>query len=311
MVRLPPARHQAPDWFVFDPLSARDRALIAAIMATRKLVNAMHKAWRMTLASGLEHSFYIYRGRQGLYTGAIWTGSVDDKGQHSTNVRTVRNDYSIPTPLLPTTILTQLIARLTASLTPGTWKFTSLLTHSASFKPISGFLLAGQGIVRVKPTHILTIAMAIAGSGSVKADQRLGDLRRLNLDPRVAAKLPARCVYKVRSYRFFVSDPPCMKLFPLRRLRGIWYLANETSLLYPGRTKTILPERMPLNSEIWVDTGDALDAKALRVIGRDMYGQFAVDFVAYVPPLEGAYGHMGISRRGVLLQRVISIRRLD
>ncbi len=87
MVRLPPARHQAPDWFVFDPLSARDRALIAAIMATPKIVNAMHKAWRMTLASGLEHSFYIYRGRQGLYTGAIWTGSVDNKGQHSTNVR--------------------------------------------------------------------------------------------------------------------------------------------------------------------------------------------------------------------------------
>ena len=71
MAQLPPVPRGRTDLYIFDALSASDRALVREVMADRQLVELMHRAWRMTLASGLEHGFMIYRGKRGLYPGAV------------------------------------------------------------------------------------------------------------------------------------------------------------------------------------------------------------------------------------------------
>ena len=75
MGQLPPVPRGRDDLYLFDPLSASDRALVREVMADRRIVDLMHRSWRMTLASGLEHSYMIYRGTKGLYPGALWTGT--------------------------------------------------------------------------------------------------------------------------------------------------------------------------------------------------------------------------------------------
>ena len=99
-----------------------------------------------------------------------------------------------------------------------------------------------------------------------------------------------------------------MKPFPVQRLRGVWGINMEASDFFPGL------DRLPTKKEaaspgFWLEMEGSSDPriKAIRAKG---YGFYAIDMLARVPPMEGSYGHMGIYKRGALLERVLSIRLL-
>ena len=66
------------DLFVFDSLSSDDRLLAKRIMSDPKIVQVMRYAWRLTLANGREHSFFIYQTKLGqFYHVRVWKGDTD------------------------------------------------------------------------------------------------------------------------------------------------------------------------------------------------------------------------------------------
>ena len=64
------------DICVLDPLTASDRALAHTILANARIVAVMRRAWRDTIASGVEHDFFIYRGKNGFYAGPVAIGTA-------------------------------------------------------------------------------------------------------------------------------------------------------------------------------------------------------------------------------------------
>jgi RHS repeat-associated protein len=58
----------------FSPLTSAEQEKLKAAMNTTIIVTAMRQAWRNTLATGNEYSFFIYFGYQGYYPGYIWPG---------------------------------------------------------------------------------------------------------------------------------------------------------------------------------------------------------------------------------------------
>ncbi len=100
-----------------------------------------------------------------------------------------------------------------------------------------------------------------------------------------------------------------MKLFPLKRIRGVWCIGLETSLFFPGAT-AVPTQRRSEAASIWLETFGSKDPLMPKELTHHGDGVFVIDMIAQVPPVEGSFGERGMARHGVLMHRLVSIRRL-
>ena len=121
------------------------------------------------------------------------------------------------------------------------------------------------------------------------------------------APLPS-CTAGEGSYR------RCVQLLPMERIKGIWFVGNEESTFRAEETP-LLPVRVVTEERLqdgaWLDVGwpEELDllARVPPPSGEGDTARYRVDFIGRRARETGEYGHMGMSRHLIVLDRMLAI----
>jgi hypothetical protein len=117
------------------------------------------------------------------------------------------------------------------------------------------------------------------------------------------------CYHDEGNVRVFVGMTRCYRFGPERRMRGVWRDEFEGSQFFPGRTT---PPGEDDRSGIWlsVEENEAVKAAIGHKRGEPWPRLFLLDFVGRRTLYSGDYGHMGMSRDYVVVDRLVSAKAL-
>ena len=126
----------------------------------------------------------------------------------------------------------------------------------------------------------------------------------------VAPGITKNCLEKARIEGFaavpFTAEQ-CFELAPARRWRGLWRDDFEGSRFCPEPVDEC--DYKTSGDIIWLSSSERL--KAARALPqRGEGGLFEVEFVGRLTAQRGYYGHFGMSDYEIVVDRLISIRRL-
>jgi hypothetical protein len=115
----------------------------------------------------------------------------------------------------------------------------------------------------------------------------------------------------------------CFKMDALVEMKGVWIDAFEGSAFYPGRTTRPLPEpsfgppghfnhaafERYRRKQIWLDVSRVQLPRDYK--HRREGNAVLIDFIGRKTSYTGSYGHLGMFGNEIIVDRVISSRRLD
>ncbi len=105
-------------------------------------------------------------------------------------------------------------------------------------------------------------------------------------------------LYRIR------PDEDCYRLGPSRRMHGRWIVGFETS----DFREDAKPVPRQVKSGTWLDAPASL-ARDPRFYGRPRL--FQIELVGRSASFPGSYGHMGLARRLVVADRILSLREMS
>ena len=103
-----------------------------------------------------------------------------------------------------------------------------------------------------------------------------------------------------------LPDRDCYRLRRAERFSGVWYLGEETSTFRSSPTPASL-ERY----ETWLDADEVALRRADALAAPALDAGFQVTFVGRRALFPGRFGHMGMSKRLIVMDQLISIERLS
>lgn len=112
-----------------------------------------------------------------------------------------------------------------------------------------------------------------------------------------------------RSYEFIGYDK-CYHFDPPRRMRGVWLAEFEGSRFLPNAAAAPAERDLP-NDSIWLEIDEDMLSPADRDVISKHPPAFAIDFVGRRATYPGRYGHGGMSRNLVVVDRLLSMRAID
>lgn len=124
---------------------------------------------------------------------------------------------------------------------------------------------------------------------------------------RKSAEYQQSCTNEVAGETMFIGSPACMKRLPPQHLTGLWVLGLENSRFYENTD--VLPAQS--SKDVWLE-GDApqiLKEHGLRFDGSTH--AYRIDFIGTKSDVPGTYGHNGVFKRGAMILRVISLKKLS
>jgi hypothetical protein len=97
---------------------------------------------------------------------------------------------------------------------------------------------------------------------------------------------------------------------PHTKMQGVWVIGLEESVFVENATERVQLKRSFQNA-VWldVDTAKAINRAGFALDGNER--QFLVSFVGRKSTRHGLYGHHGMYEKGVVLDKLLSIRPLD
>ena len=106
----------------------------------------------------------------------------------------------------------------------------------------------------------------------------------------------------------YLGDLRCWPFSASHQMRGVWLIGLETSVFYPGASRA---EQLRGNSEIWLQT-DLFERRPDLVAAAQGAGAVAyvVDFDGRSSLCDGTFGHFGVSRRQVIVDKFHSMTPL-
>jgi hypothetical protein len=102
------------------------------------------------------------------------------------------------------------------------------------------------------------------------------------------------------------SEEECYKFDPPRRWTGLWLGGFETSRFCPEPTREC-PDDAP-GEMIWLEVGPTAHVPAWD--RKTAAGMWRVDFIGRKSSFHGQYGHMGASNEEIIMDRLLSIKRV-
>jgi hypothetical protein len=107
-------------------------------------------------------------------------------------------------------------------------------------------------------------------------------------------------------YDTFIGNEACYRFMPARRMQGIWISEFEGSIFLPGATSSkVEPDAL---SRIWLEPHTPPPAPFKRDGESHVY---RIEFVGRESLYPGSYGHMGMSRDLVLVERFLKLSEIE
>ena len=104
-----------------------------------------------------------------------------------------------------------------------------------------------------------------------------------------------------------LPDADCYRFKEPRRLRGVAELGFEADVFYPGRARPPTPDQ---ESDFRVSVEPNLLPATIRS-GCEKNCVVALDFIGRRTAVEGGYGHGGLGRHLILVDRIVDLKVLD
>lgn len=127
---------------------------------------------------------------------------------------------------------------------------------------------------------------------------------------RVAGLAPGDCWFRGQGVKMFVGEERCYRTLPPRRICGVWMPGLEQSLFFHDISDLSAVRSPHLEDLSWLDVVSG--ATGLPTTSHVMRRRVAyrLCFIGRESNYYGAYGHMGMSRTGVLLEKVQTIQEI-
>lgn len=146
----------------------------------------------------------------------------------------------------------------------------------------------------------------------VMTDEQLGEIRA------AAPGISDDCLRKVQFGGLNAMPPEdqCFAFGPPKRMRGLWRTYFEGSLFCPEPARTCEPSKEGKGPEgyfvndIWLHVADPI-WKARNDAHDFETSLYAVDFIGRRNERPGFFGHMGLSRNEVIVDRMIAAKRME
>jgi hypothetical protein len=122
----------------------------------------------------------------------------------------------------------------------------------------------------------------------------------------VHANLDPKCEVTVDGVTHFVGDAQCFKSFPSQQFSGYWVTGHEYSAFYKNR-QILPPEYDP--DAVWLDLSPGANATA-KAMEHGVEQIFEVEFEGRDPGRKGFFGHLGMSKRGVYVDRFLKLKEV-
>jgi hypothetical protein len=121
------------------------------------------------------------------------------------------------------------------------------------------------------------------------------------------ATLTSECMSEIGGVSYFLGDEHCYRLFPIREMSGFWVSGHEYSSFY--RNRSSVPEGFD-PAAVWLSLShDAYTAAEPFLDGT--WRIFQVSFRGTEPGIDGIYGHQGMSKRGVFVDRFLTLKEVQ
>lgn len=101
----------------------------------------------------------------------------------------------------------------------------------------------------------------------------------------------------------------CYKFDPPRRWKGLFLADFETSRFCPAPARACSEDGS--DDHIWLEAGSLVDRPLLPWKGNGSPGLYEIDFVGQKTTYPGAYGHMGQWKQEIVMDRLISIKKVQ
>ena len=157
----------------------------------------------------------------------------------------------------------------------------------------------------------LALVLCVVVSGCQRPPQREprvseAEIRQLHAD---APGMTDECLNKIRwgGLEALTGVEECYKFDPPRRWRGIYFGAFEQSRFCPA--PAIECSYDTPGETIWLKPGPSMTIP--RYNGEATSVLFEIDFVGRKTSYRGNYGHLGGSDQEIIIDRLISMKRLE
>src|SRR4051812_8741902 len=156
---------------------------------------------------------------------------------------------------------------------------------------------------------LLLLLAGCSGRDQTPASAYRNPLDRLRVALGLNGVFSYACYRREGNVRVFIGTTRCYRFGPPRRMRGVWRSEFEGSEFFPGRTT---PPGENERSGIWLSVEENATVEALgHKRGEPWPRLLLLDFVGRQTLYPGAYGHMGMSRDYVVIDRLVSARPLS
>ena len=118
------------------------------------------------------------------------------------------------------------------------------------------------------------------------------------------------CWFRAQGLKMFRGELRCYRTLPQRRICGVWIPGLEKSLFFHdiadlSAVRNIRDEDLP-----WLDVADGATGLPTTDDIMSREAAYRLCFVGRESDYYGAYGHQGMARTGVLLEKVETIREI-
>lgn len=126
---------------------------------------------------------------------------------------------------------------------------------------------------------------------------------------RAKPSVPSDCFFNEGRRRMLISTEHCMRYYPVQHVNGLWLVGLEKSYFFPVGDH--VPDKLIIKSDaIWASPGTKYNNLLTKLINDSSVTTYRVSADVHFPPVPGRYGHMGVSNRGLLFNKIISISRV-
>jgi hypothetical protein len=126
----------------------------------------------------------------------------------------------------------------------------------------------------------------------------------------LAGLAPGDCWFRAQGVKMFYGEPRCYRTLPQRRICGVWMPGFEQSLFLHDVADLSAVRAIHYEDLPWLEVANGATGLPTTNDIMSHRAAYRLCFVGRESDYYGAYGHMGMSRTGVLLEKVEAIQEI-
>lgn len=127
---------------------------------------------------------------------------------------------------------------------------------------------------------------------------------------RIEGLAPGDCWIRARGSKMFIGEPRCYRTLPQRRICGVWLPGFEQSLFFHDVSDLSGIPVVNVDDLPWLDIADGATGLPTTEEQVRRRAAYRICFLGRESDYYGSYGHMGMSRTGVLLEKTETVREI-